>query len=82
MAKQVTVRNVSPALSQRLEELAQKRGQSVNATVLDILSAAVGLDVETRRVRLARYTTWTDADLHEFTDALSQQRVIDEKLWV
>jgi plasmid stability protein len=81
LSKQVTVRNVSPALSERLERLALERGQSVNATVLDILSAAVGLQPEERRARLARYTTWTEGDLQEFQSALHAQRVIDDKLW-
>jgi hypothetical protein len=68
--KQLTVRHVSPELSEGLERLAEDRGQSVNATVLDILGAAVGLEGEERRARLARYTTWTEADLQEFQSAL------------
>jgi len=34
-----------------------------------------------RRARLARYTSWTDADLHEFEAGLAAQRVVDAKLW-
>jgi hypothetical protein len=65
--KPLTVRYVSPDLSERL---AGERGQSVNTTVLDILGAAVGLEPEDRSARLARYATWTEADLHEFQGAL------------
>lgn len=75
------MRNVSPDLSERLERLALARGQSVNTTVLEILSAAVGLQPEERRARLARYTTWTEADLQEFQSTLHAQRAIDDKLW-
>jgi hypothetical protein len=81
MAKQITIRGVLPDLSQRIERLAQERGQSVNATVLDILKAAVGLDQSARRTRLRRYTTWTEDDLREFQAALTAQRVVDAKLW-
>lgn len=81
MAKQITVRGVLPELSQRIERLAEERDQSVNATVLDILKAAVGLDESARRARLQRYTTWTEEDLREFQEVLTGQRVVDAKLW-
>jgi hypothetical protein len=55
------------------------RGQSLNATVLAILEAAVGVDE--RRRRLARYATWTQEDLEELNEALSAQRSIDDPLW-
>lgn len=79
MTKQLTIRGVSEEIGQRLESLSQARGQSVNALVLEILSAAVG--VVDRRRRLTRYTTWTPEDLAEFNEALTAQRTIDESLW-
>jgi hypothetical protein len=51
----------------------------VNATVLEILEGAVGL--ERRRARLERYATWTDEDLTSFEEVLRSQRVIDDELW-
>jgi plasmid stability protein len=79
MARQLTIRGVSEEVGQRLESLSRARGQSVNATVLAILEAAVGVDE--RRRRLARYTTWTAEDLKEFNEALAEQRTIDDPLW-
>lgn len=79
MARQLTIRGVSEEVGQRLESLSQARGQSVNATVLAILEAAVG--IEERRRRLARYTTWNSEDLKEFNEALAAQRSIDDPLW-
>ena len=79
MAKQITVRNVSPELGRRLHRLSRERGESLNATVLRILEEAAGLDA--RRRALARYTTWTSEDLCEFESALRAQREIDERLW-
>ena len=81
MAKQITVRGVQPELSRRIEQRAEERGTSVNATVLDILKAAVGLDQSARRSRLQRYTTWTQQDLQEFEAELTAQRAVDAKLW-
>ena len=77
--KQLTVRNVTPELGRRLESLGRAKGKSVNAIVLEILNAAAGVDE--RRQRLARYTTWTKQDLHEFARALAAQRTVDEELW-
>src|SRR3954470_24725453 len=57
MAKQLTIRGVPDEVGRRLERLSQVRGQSVNATVLHILEAAVGVDE--RRRRLARYAACT-----------------------
>ena len=79
MAKQLTIRGVSDEVGQRLESLSRARGQSLNAIVLEILEAAVGVDE--RRRRLARYATWTPDDLKEFNEALATQRPIDDPLW-
>ncbi|HEV7503979.1 MAG TPA: hypothetical protein VGS07_03635 [Thermoanaerobaculia bacterium] len=74
MVKRFTIRGVSDEIGQRLEGLGRARGQSVNSVVLEILEDAVG--VNERRKRLARYMTWTPADLVEFNDALAAQRTI------
>lgn len=79
MSRQLTVRGVSDEIGRRLESLSQARGQSLNATVLEILESAVGVDE--RRRRLARYATWTEEDLKELNEALVAQRTIDDPLW-
>jgi len=79
MAKQLTIRGVSDEVSRRLTRLSRDRGQSLNATALQILEDALGIDA--RRQRLRRYATWSAGDLVEFEDALQGQRVIDDALW-
>ena len=79
MPKQLTIRGVSDELARRLARLSRERGQSVNSTALAILEQTVGIDA--RRQRLARYATWTAADLAEFNRDLAGQRVIDHDLW-
>lgn len=79
MAKQLTIRGVSEEVSRRLTRLSRDRGQSLNATALQILEGAVG--IQARRQRLQRYATWSAADLTEFEGALAGQRVIDDALW-
>jgi plasmid stability protein len=79
MSKQLTIRGVSEDLASRLESLAEDRGQSVNATVLEILEGAMG--VEGRLERLRRYATWTETDLEEVERAVAAQRTVDDELW-
>ncbi len=80
MSRQLTVRGVSDEVIGRLERLSRARGQSVNATMNQILEDAMGLDE--RRRRLARYATWTPADFAEFSGAVAAQRKVDEVLGV
>lgn len=79
MPRQLTVRGVPDEVARRLESLSRAHGQSVNATVVEILERAVG--AEERRRRLARYATWEPEEVEEFDRALAVQRTIDEELW-
>jgi plasmid stability protein len=72
MAKQLTIRGIPDEVGRKLASLSRAKGQSVNATVLEILAGAMGVDE--RRRRLARYLTWTEEDLAEFDQALAAQR--------
>jgi plasmid stability protein len=79
MAGQITVRNVPKELARRLAKLAEASGRSVNATVLELLERATGLDA--RRARLERYTTWSKEDVEDFERSLRAQRTIDREPW-
>jgi len=76
---QITIRNVSQELAERLRALSKARGESLNATVLHLLRDAVG--IRQRCDRLARYATWTGEDQRAFEQALGEQRVVDEEKW-
>lgn len=77
--KQITLRNPSPELTERLKAIARERGESLNTTILRLLEALVG--VNERRRRLERYATWEAAEFDEFDEALRAQRHIDDRLW-
>ena len=79
MPKQITIRGVPKELGERLLRLSRERGTSMNTLILEILQEA--LEVEDRRERLKRYTTWTKADFEEFQETLRAQRSIDATLW-
>lgn len=79
MPKQLTIRNVPDEVGRRLDRLSRNRGESLNSTLITILSESVGVDA--RRARLARYATWNKQDAAAFDEALASQRVIDAGLW-
>lgn len=79
MPRQLTIRNVPDDVAKRLERLSRERDESLNTTVVNILTESVGVDA--RRARLDRYVTWTEEDAAAFDEVLAEQRVIDADLW-
>lgn len=79
MPRQLTIRNVPDDVAKRLERLSRERDESLNTTVVNILTESVGVDA--RRARLDRYVTWTEEDASAFDEAVAEQRVIDADLW-
>jgi hypothetical protein len=78
-AKQLTIRGVSAELGRRLSAISRARGKSVNATVLEILEAAAGIDE--RMTWLQRFMTWDPQDVRAMDEAVRLQRAVDQKLW-
>lgn len=82
MVRHLTIRNVPPALAERLEREKRIRGRSLNQTVIDLLATAVGLDRPARSNGLGRLAgSWTDDDLRSFEDAIAFTEQIDEEHW-
>lgn len=79
MPRQLTIRNVPDAVAERLDRLSRERDESLNSTLVSLLTEAVSYDA--RRERLERYVTWTPEDVETFNDALRAQRTIDDDLW-
>lgn len=78
MPKQLAIRGPDD-VGERLESISRANAQSVNKTVVSILTKAVGVDERWRR--LERYGTWTPAEHDAFEKALQAQREIDDDLW-
>lgn len=79
MVTQLTVRNPSSELVQRLRALSKERGESLNATILFLLERALGVDA--RREWLEQFATWTQEEYEEFEESLREQRRIDPEIW-
>ena len=65
-----------------MEEEKRARGRSLNQTVLDLLSQAVGLGRGRRSNGLAQLAGTWGAEEHEaFERAVAETEQIDEELW-
>lgn len=80
--KAITIRNIPEPLARALDEEKVRRGHSLNRTVLDLLSQALGVGNRPRSNGLGALAgAWTDEEAREFEEAIAPFEQIDEELW-
>ena len=79
----LTVRNVPAEVSQALAAEKTRRGESLNATVIDLLRRALGVNSGASYDNgLGRHAgDWSEADLQEFEANTRMFRQVDPELW-
>jgi hypothetical protein len=79
----LTIRNVPPELAEALETARREHGWSLNRTVLELLSAALGVAADAGYDNgLGRHAgTWTEAEGEAFDAAVAPFEGIDDELW-
>ena len=60
MPRQLTICNVPDEVGKRLDRMSRDRSESLNTTLVGILTECVGVDA--RKARLERYSTWNTED--------------------
>ena len=79
----LTVRNLPRALGRALSAERRRRGTSLNQTVIDLLSSALGITTSRPKTngleKLAG--TWSEAEYEEFVAATAEFNLIDGELW-
>ena len=79
--KHLTVRNLPLDVAEALEREKQRRGESLNQTVIDLLSQGLGVSGP-RSNGLARLAgKWSKAEFREFECAVAPLADIDRELW-
>lgn len=79
--KTLTVRNLPPDVAEALEREKRRRGQSLNQTVIDLLSQGLGVGT-TRSNGLARLAgRWSEEDFRRFQEAVAAFGAVDRELW-
>ena len=81
--KHLSIRNLSPELSEALEKEKHRRRQSLNQTVLDLLHQSLGLNSPGTRSNGLRKLAgnWNEDEFREFHQAIASTQEIDEELW-
>ena len=79
----ISIRGIPPDLAKALQEEKDRRGQSLNRTVRELLRRALGLGPNSPYDNglAAHAGTWSEQDLQEFEHATSAFGQIDEELW-
>ena len=79
----LTVRDVPGDLTKALRKETRRRGKSLNQTVIDLLTQALGLDWESAEKngleKLAG--SWSQEDLESFERSTAIFETIDEEQW-
>lgn len=81
--KAITIRGVDARLARALEREKKRRGASLNQTVLDVLSQALGVDAADARSNGLRQLagTWSADEHDRFERATAVFEQIDDELW-
>jgi plasmid stability protein len=79
--KNLTVRNLPQDVADALEQEKQRRGASLNQTVIDLLKQGLGVP-GTRSNGLARLAgRWSEEEHEEFRRAVAPFEDVDADLW-
>lgn len=79
--KNLTVRNLPPAVAEALEREKRRRGRSLNQTVIDLLAQSLGVGAR-RSNGIARLAGgWSAEELAAFEAAVAPFEQVDDELW-
>jgi plasmid stability protein len=79
--KHLTIRNLPADVAEALEREKRRRGESLNQTVIELLSQGLGVGA-TRSNGLARLAgRWSDEEFRRFETAVETFEAIDPEHW-
>lgn len=79
--KTLTIRNVPPDLAKALSEEKRRRGESLNHTVIELLSQGLGVTGVRSNGLASLAGRWTEEELREFERAVAPFEEVDPELW-
>ncbi|MCX6594469.1 MAG: hypothetical protein NTZ56_23390 [Acidobacteria bacterium] len=80
-ARHLTVRNVPEDLAVALDFERQRRGKSLNQTVVDLLTQALGVKGKRRNGLAHLAGGWSEAEFEEFNKNTASFSEPDPELW-
>jgi plasmid stability protein len=79
--KTLTVRGVPEGVADALAREKRRRGSSLNQTVIELLTQALGVGGPRSNGLAALAGTWSQADFDEFEEAVAPFEGVDADLW-
>lgn len=79
--KTLTIRNLPPDLAEALEKEKRRRGESLNQTVIGLLSQGLGVGVTRSNGLAALAGNWSDDEFRDFERAVELFEEVDPELW-
>jgi plasmid stability protein len=80
--KHLTVRSVPDELHEALEREKNRRGTSLNQTVIDLLSQRLGVGTAPRSNGLRKLSgRWSEDEFRRFEEAIEPFERVDPELW-
>ena len=84
--KAITLRNFSPEVARIIQQKAKGKGESMNKTILGLLTESLGIQQGKSKGSLyhdldSLLGAWDRKEAEHFDQALAKQRHIDTNLW-
>lgn len=79
--KTLTIRNLPPDVAEALEREKGRRGESLNQTVIELLSQGLGVGGTRSNGLAALAGSWSEDEFCQFENAVSPFGEVDPELW-
>lgn len=79
--KALTIRNLPPSVAEALTRERERRGTSLNQTVIDLLSTGLGVGGPRSNGLASLAGRWNGEDLRRFEEAVAPFEALDAELW-
>ena len=84
--KTMTLRGIEPSLADKLKDVAEQEGKSVNQVVIDSLKKYYGLEKEKKFTKIHHdmdhlFGKWSQVEFETIQGKIEEERKIDPELW-
>lgn len=79
--KHLTVRDLPPELAEALEREKRRRGDSLNGTVIGLLSQGLGVGTARSNGLAQLAGRWSEEEFRGFEEAVAPFERVDDELW-
>ena len=84
--KTMTIRGIEPKLAEKLKQIAQEKGKSVNQLVIDLIQERLGIKKQKLYSRAYDdlddlFGRWSETEFKTIENNINKERRIDPEIW-